>query len=80
MEYLASLGRARVAEVKRDAQMGVSLAERDAGIQEAQCKKESMDIRYSTNANTEEQKRNFQMQKSHFDTEVCRTNITCAVF
>lgn len=70
VEYLSSLGRARVAEVKRDAQMGVSQAERDAGIQEAQCKKESMDVRFSTNANTEESKRSYQLQKSFFDSEV----------
>lgn len=72
VEYLSSLGRARVAEVKRDAQMGVSQAERDAGIQEAQCKKESMDIQFSSNANTEDCKRNYQLQKSMFDSEVMK--------
>lgn len=70
VEYLSSLGRARVAEVKRDAQMGVSQAERDAGIIEAQCKKESMDIQFSSNGNTEDCKRNYQLQRSLFDSEV----------
>ena len=71
VEYLSSLGRARVAEVKRDAQMGVSIAERDAGIKESQCQKESMDVKFELNARIEDAKRNYKMQKSQFDTEVC---------
>lgn len=70
VEYLSSLGRSRSAEVKRDAQMGVASAERDAGIKEAEAQKESMDVKFSTDARVEDAKRNYQLQKSLFDTEV----------
>lgn len=70
VDYLSSLGRGRVAEVKRDAQMGQALCERDAGIVEIQSKRESLDIQFESNAKTEDSKRNYQMQRSLFDSEV----------
>merc|ERR1712168_1558311 len=48
VEYLASLGRAQTANVKRDADIGVAEANRDAGIREAECEKSAMDIKYTT--------------------------------
>ena len=48
MTYLASLGKAQTAAVKRDAEIGVAQANRDAGIREAECEKAAMDIKYST--------------------------------
>lgn len=74
VEYLSSLGRARVAEVKRDAQTGVSQAERDAGINESRCIKESMDIGFDANAKIEDAKRNYQLQSSLYDAEVSSTH------
>lgn len=70
VEYLSSLGRARVAEVKRDAQTGVSQAERDSGIQESQCEKESMDVKFGSSTKVEDAKRSYQLEKSKFEKEV----------
>ena len=48
VDYLASLGKSQTAAVKRDAEIGVAQANRDAGIREAECEKSAMDIKYST--------------------------------
>ena len=70
VEYLSSLGKTRAAEVKRDAEIGVALAERDAGIKESQCNKEAMDSKYGANTKIEDAHRLFQLQKAKFDSEV----------
>merc|ERR1712168_954271 len=70
VEYLASLGRAQTANVKRDADIGVAEANRDAGIREAECEKSAMDIKYTTDAKIEDNSRGFKMQTANFDTEV----------
>ena len=46
VEYLASLGKAQTAAVKRDADIGVAEANRDAGIKEAEAEKTHMDAKY----------------------------------
>merc|ERR1719512_265794 len=53
--YLQSLGKAQTAAVKRDAEIGVAQANRDAGIREAECEKAAMDVKYSTDTKIEEQ-------------------------
>merc|ERR1712212_877767 len=68
--YLASLGKAQTAAVKRDAEIGVARANRDAGIREAECEKAAMDVKYSTDTKIEDNSRAFKMQKANFDTEV----------
>merc|ERR1719309_1762782 len=70
VEYLASLGKTQTAAVKRDAEIGVAQANRDAGIREAECEKSAMDIKYSTDTKIEDNSRAFKMQKAGFDTEV----------
>lgn len=70
VEYLSSLGKARAAIVKRDAEIGVAEAERDAGIREAQCEREAMDVKYNANIKIEDSHRMFQLQKSNFEVEV----------
>jgi len=70
VEYLASLGKTQTAVVKRDAEIGVAQANRDAGIREAECEKSAMDIKYSTDTKIEDNSRGFKMQKANFDTEV----------
>ncbi|CAL1278176.1 unnamed protein product [Larinioides sclopetarius] len=70
VEYLASLGKARTAAVKRDADVGVAQAERDAGIREAECEKSAMDVKYAANTKVEDSHRMYQLQKSNFDGEV----------
>merc|ERR1712002_337418 len=70
VEYLASLGRAQTAIVKRDADIGVAEADRDAGIEEAICEKTRMDAKYLADSNIADHLRAFQMQKANFDIEV----------
>ncbi|XP_015597096.1 flotillin-2 isoform X3 [Cephus cinctus] len=70
VEYLASLGKAQTAAVKRDADIGVAEANRDAGIREAECEKAAMDIKYNTDTKIEDNARLFQLQKANFDQEV----------
>jgi len=70
VEYLESLGRAQTANVKRDADIGVAEANRDAGIREAECEKARMDARYAADTKIADSKRAFEMQKANFDMEV----------
>merc|ERR1712001_69857 len=68
--YLASLGKAQTAAVKRDAEIGVAQANRDAGIREAECEKAAMDVKYNTDTKIEDNSRAFKLQKANFDKEV----------
>merc|ERR1711881_334261 len=68
--YLASLGKAQTAAVKRDAEIGVAQANRDAGIREAECEKAAMDVKYNTDTKIEDNSRAFKLQKANFDREV----------
>merc|ERR1719336_3075896 len=68
--YLQSLGKAQTAAVKRDAEIGVAQANRDAGIREAECEKAAMDVKYSTDTKIEDNSRAFKLQKANFDMEV----------
>merc|ERR1719168_491116 len=68
--YLSSLGKSQTAAVKRDAEIGVAQANRDAGIREAECEKAAMDIKYSTDTKIEDNSRAFKLQKANFGKEV----------
>lgn len=70
VQYLESLGKAKISEIKRNAAVGVANAERDAGIKESECEKSSMDIKYSADSKIEDSNRQFLTQKSNFETEV----------
>ncbi|XP_034119075.1 flotillin-2 isoform X1 [Drosophila nasuta] len=70
VQYLASLGKAQTAVVKRDADAGVAEANRDAGIREAECEKSAMDVKYSTDTKIEDNTRMFKLQKANFDQEI----------
>lgn len=70
VQYLASLGKAQTAAVKRDADAGVAEANRDAGIREAECQKAAMDVKYSTDTKIEDNRRMFKLQKANFDQEI----------
>ncbi|RUS91921.1 hypothetical protein EGW08_000323, partial [Elysia chlorotica] len=70
VEYLSSLGRAQTANVKRDADIGVAEANRDAGIREAECEKMRMDVKYQADAIIADSSREYQMQKANYDMEV----------
>merc|ERR1719242_726691 len=67
VDYLASLGKSQTAAVKRDAEIGVAQANRDAGIRVAECEKSAMDIKYSTDTKIEDNSRAFKLQKANFD-------------
>ncbi|XP_053617657.1 flotillin-2 isoform X2 [Plodia interpunctella] len=70
VQYLASLGKAQTAVVKRDADIGVAQANRDAGIREAECEKSAMDVKYAMDTKIEDNTRLFKLQKAQFDQEV----------
>merc|ERR550519_1440280 len=70
VQYLDSLGKTQTAKVKRDADIGVAEANRDAGIREAECQKQKMDVVYQTQTNVADSSKDFQMQKAAFDQEV----------
>merc|ERR1719201_62373 len=70
VDYLASLGKSQTAAVKRDAEIGVAQANRDAGIREAECEKAAMDVKYNTDTKIEDNSRGFKLQKANFDKEV----------
>ncbi|XP_062815077.1 flotillin-2 isoform X2 [Anolis carolinensis] len=70
VSYLSSLGKTQTAIVQRDADIGVAEAERDAGIREAECKKEMLDIKFMADTKVANSKRAFEMQKAAFSQEI----------
>ncbi|KAK6640550.1 Flotillin-2 [Polyplax serrata] len=70
VQYLASLGKSQTAAVKRDADIGVAQANRDAGIREAECEKSAMDVKYNTDTKIEDNARMYKLQKANFDKEI----------
>ncbi|XP_069135547.1 flotillin-2-like [Argopecten irradians] len=70
VQYLQSLGRAQTANVKRDADIGVAEANRDAGIREAECDNKRMDAKFKADTKIADASREYQMQKASFDMEV----------
>ncbi|NXD81620.1 FLOT2 protein, partial [Halcyon senegalensis] len=70
VDYLSSLGKTQTAAVRRDADIGVAEAERDAGIREAECKKEMLDVKFMADTKIADSKRAFELQKAAFTEEV----------
>lgn len=68
--YLSSLGKKRIAEVKRDARVGEALAERDAGVKQAIAKNEQMNAFYSAEICIADSKREFELKQSEYDLQV----------
>ena len=68
--FISFSGKAQTAAVKRDAEIGVAQANRDAGIREAECEKAAMDVKYNTDTKIEDNSRAFKLQKANFDKEV----------
>lgn len=56
--------------MKRDADIGVAQANRDAGIREAECEKSAMDVKYNTDTKIEDNARMYKLQKANFDKEI----------
>ncbi|XP_072738668.1 flotillin-2 isoform X2 [Ciconia boyciana] len=70
VDYLSSLGKTQTAAVRRDADIGVAEAERDAGIREAECKKEMLDVKFMADTKIADSRRAFELQKAAFTEEV----------
>jgi len=70
VNYLDSLGKTQTSSVRRDADIGVAQANRDAGIFQAECEKAAMDTKFATDSRIENNMRDFNLQTATFDTEV----------
>jgi len=68
--YLASLGQARTAQVKRDALIGEAEAKRDATIAEARAEEQRMEAKLKNDTEIARSKRDFELNKAVYDTEV----------
>jgi len=67
--YLDSLGKARTAEVKRDAAIGEANAQRDARIQAAKAMQSAREAELLAETRVAEADKNYQVQKAQFDAE-----------
>merc|ERR1719354_1455805 len=70
VKYLDSLGKTQTASVKKEADIGVAEANRDAGIKEAECERGHADKRYLADTAIADASREYQMKKADFDQEV----------
>ncbi|KAK6631074.1 hypothetical protein RUM44_003247 [Polyplax serrata] len=68
--YLNALGKAQTAVVKRDANIGVAIANRDAGMKEAEAEREAKDFKYTTDAKIGENVNAYKVRVSGFEKEV----------
>jgi len=67
--YLKSLGMARTAEVKRDADIGSAEAKRDAGIKEAEAQEKRMAAEFENKIETAIAQRDYLLKKATYDGE-----------
>ena len=70
--YLDSLGKARTAEVKRDATIGQARATRDAAIESAKARQEGEIAQIAANTKIAEADRDYKIKKAEYDTSVNR--------
>ncbi len=70
--YLDSLGKARTAEVKRDAAVGEANAQRDARIQAAKAMQEAREAELAAETRVAEADKGYKVQKARYDAEVNR--------
>jgi len=68
--YLASLGQARTAQVKKDALIGEAEARKDATIAEALAEEQRMESKLLNDTEIARSKRDFELKKASYDTEV----------
>merc|ERR1711915_1131220 len=68
--YLASLGQARTAQVKRDAIIGEAEAKKDSTIAEAYADEQRMEAKLLNDTEIAKSKRDFELNKAAYDTEV----------
>ncbi len=70
--YLEALGRPRIAEVKRDADIGEAEASRDATIKSAQARQEGEAAKFQAETKIAEAKKDFEVQQAVYAAEVNR--------
>eukprot|EP00092_Neocalanus_flemingeri_P076571 GFUD01094991.1.p1 GENE.GFUD01094991.1~~GFUD01094991.1.p1 ORF type:complete len:430 (-),score=171.83 GFUD01094991.1:226-1515(-) len=68
--YLASLGQARTAQVKRDALIGEAEAKKESTIAEALAEEQRMESKLVNDTEIARSKRDFELKKAIYDTEV----------
>ena len=68
--YLASLGQAQTAQVKKDALIGEAEARRDATIAEALAEEQRMEAKLKNDTDIAMSKRDYELKKASYDTEV----------
>ncbi|XP_028663962.1 flotillin-1 [Erpetoichthys calabaricus] len=69
-DYLHSLGKARTAQVQRDARIGEAKAKRDAVIKEAHATQEKVSAQYMNEIEMAKAQRDFELKKAVYDIEV----------
>ncbi|XP_053144081.1 flotillin-1 isoform X3 [Hemicordylus capensis] len=69
-DYLHSLGKARTAQVQKDARIGEAEAKRDAGIKEAKAKQEKLSAQYLNEIEMAKAQRDYELKKATYDIEV----------
>merc|ERR1719228_2388561 len=67
--YLASLGQARTAQVKRDAIIGEAEAKKDSTIAEAYADEQRMEAKLKNDTEIAKSKRDFELNKATYDVE-----------
>ncbi|MFN2114713.1 MAG: flotillin family protein [Anaerolineae bacterium] len=72
--YLDSLGKARTAEVKRDAAIGEANAQRDARIEASRAMQAAREAELTAETHVAEADKNFKVQKASYDAEVNQRN------
>ncbi|XP_018416137.1 PREDICTED: flotillin-1 isoform X2 [Nanorana parkeri] len=69
-DYLHSLGKARTAQVQKDARIGEAIAKRDAGVKEAAALQEKVSSQYINEIEMAKAQRDFELKKAMYDLEV----------
>ncbi|XP_066543288.1 flotillin-1 [Amia ocellicauda] len=69
-DYLHSLGKARTAQVQKDARIGEAQAKRDAVIREAHAMQEKVSAQYINEIEMAKAQRDFELKKAAYDVEV----------
>ncbi|XP_042166331.1 flotillin-1 isoform X2 [Oncorhynchus tshawytscha] len=69
-DYLTSLGKARTAQVQKDARIGEAQYKRDAVIREAQAMQEKVSAQYLNEIEMAKAQRDYELKKASYDYEV----------
>ncbi len=70
--YLEALGRPRIAQVKRDADIGEAEASRDATIESARARQAGESAKFESETKIAESRKNFEVQKAAYEAEINR--------